>query len=87
MPSKHTLQKLVSECFVAFRRQFTSGSEKGVIMKGVFSLEESLEALKPLNSRESLGNGQILLCFPQSGGSLEVLESRYSLQSLQNGFF
>ena len=40
--------------------------------KGVFSLEESLESL---NSLESLENGRILLCFPQSGGSLESLES------------
>ena len=46
---------------------FGSGAEKGVNTKGVFSLEESLESL---NSLESLENGRILLCFPQSGGSL-----------------
>ena len=40
-----------------------SGLEKGVITKGVFSLEGSLESLK------SLEDGRILLCFPQSGGS------------------
>ena len=34
-----------------------SGPEKGVITKGVFSLEESLESLKSLNSLESLENG------------------------------
>ena len=39
-------------------------------MKGVFSLEESLESLKSLDSLESLENGQILRYFPQSGGSL-----------------
>ena len=39
-------------------------SGKGVIAKGVFSLEESLKSLNPL---ESLRNGQILLSLPQSG--------------------
>ena len=34
-----------------------SGPEKGVITKGVFSLEKSLESLKSLNSLESLENG------------------------------
>ena len=46
--------------------------ERGVITKGGFSLEESLESL---NSLESLENGWILICFPQSGGSLETQES------------
>ena len=64
-----------------------SGTEKGVITKGVFSLEESLESLKSLNSLESLENGRILLCFPQSGGSLKSLESLNSLESLENGLF
>ena len=32
-------------------------------------------------------NGRILLCFPQSGGSLESLESLNSLESLENGLF
>ena len=58
-----------------------SGPEKGVITKGVFSLQESLESL---NSLESLENGRILLCFPQSGGFLESLNS---LDSLENGLF
>ena len=58
-----------------------SGTEKGVITKGVFSLEESLESLKSLNSLESLENGRILLYFPQSGGPLK------SLESLENGLF
>ena len=42
------------------------GPEKGIITRGVFSLEESLE---------SLDDGRILLCFPHSGGFLESLES------------
>ena len=41
-----------------------SGPEKGVITKGVLSLEESLESLKSLYSLEPLENGRILLCFP-----------------------
>ena len=49
-----------------------TGAEKGVITRGFFSLEESLESL---NSLESLKNGRILLYFPQSGGSLKSLES------------
>ena len=66
----------------------TTGPEKGVITKGVFSPEEeSLESLKSLDSLESLENGRILLCFPQSGGSLESLESLNSLESLENGLF
>ena len=70
--------------------RFHSGPEKGVITKGVFSLEESLESLKSLNSPESLENGRVLLCFPESGSSLESLdslESLNSLESLENGSF
>ena len=48
----------------------SSGPEKGVILKGVFSLEETLFSLKSLDSLESLDNGRNLLYFPQSGGSL-----------------
>ena len=61
--------------------------KKGVITKGVFSLEESLE---PLPSLHSLEDGRILLCFPVSGASLESLESLESLnslESLENGLF
>ena len=64
-----------------------SGPEKGVITKGVFSLEKSLESLKSLDSLE---NGRIVLYFPRSGGSLKSLESLISLESLEsleNGFF
>ena len=64
-----------------------SGPEKGVITKGVFSLEESLESLKSLDSLESLENGRSLLCFPQSENSLKSLESLNSLESLENGLF
>ena len=70
--------------------QLQSGTEKGVITKGVFSPEKSLESLKSLkslNSLESLEDGRNLLCFPQSGGSLESLESLNSLESLENGLF
>ena len=58
---------------------------KGVIiLKGVFSLERSLEALRSLNSLE---NGRNLLSFPQPGGFLETLESLNALESLENGLF
>ena len=67
------------------RSVFGTG-KRGVITKGVFSLEESLESLKSLNSLEFL-DGRSLLCFPQSGGSLESLESLNSLESLENGLF
>ena len=50
---------------------FLRRPEKGVITKGVFSLEEFLKPLKSLNSLECLDNGRLLLCFPQSVGSLE----------------
>ena len=65
----------------------SSGTEKGVVTKGVFSLKESPESPKSLNSPESLENAPILLCFPQSGGSLDSLESLNSLESLVNGLF
>ena len=51
-----------------------SGPEKGVIMKGVFWLEQSLESLTSPNSLRSLENGRILICFLHFGGSLECLE-------------
>ena len=51
-----------------------SGPEEGVITKGVFSLEESLESLE---------SGLIPVCFPHSGGSLESLQSLHSLNSLE----
>ena len=63
-----------------FERQLHSA----IITKGVFSLEEPLESQKSL---ESLKNGRILLCFPQSRDSLESLESLKSLESLENGLF
>ena len=56
--------------------KFHRDRKKGVITKGDFSLEESLESVKSLESLESLENGRILLCFPESGGSLE--ESAYN---------
>ena len=62
------------------------GTGKGVITKGVFSLEQSLDSLKSLNSLESLENGQVLFCFPQPGSSLD-LESLNSLESPENGLF
>ena len=44
-----------------------SGPEKGVIIKRVFSLKESLESLKSLNFLESLESGRILLRFHSLG--------------------
>ena len=66
-------------------RGILSGLEKGVVTKGVFSLAESLESLKSLDSlKKSLENGRVLLRFPESGGSPETLESLNSLKSLEN---
>ena len=64
----------------------TSGPEKGVITKGVFPLEESLESLKSLDSLQSLENGRILLCLPQSEGSQKSLKSLNCLESLEIDF-
>ena len=61
--------------------------KKGSLRKGVFSLEESLEFLKSLDSLESLEHGRLLFYFPQSGGSLESLEYLNSVESLENGLF
>ena len=54
-------------CLRALFGKIFSGPEKGVITKGVFSFEESLQSLNSLNSLESLENGRILLCFPHFG--------------------
>ena len=59
--------------------------EEGVITKGYFHWRNLY--LKSLDSLESLENGRILLYFPESGGSLESLESLYSRESLENGLF
>ena len=56
------------------RKKNLSGLEKGVITKGVFSLEKSLQPLKSLNSLESLENGRILLYFSESEDSLKCLD-------------
>ena len=49
------------------------GTGKGVITKGVFSLQNSLESLRSLNSLESQENGRILLRLQSLGGSLKSL--------------
>ena len=69
------------------RSNFRRIRKKGVITKGVFSLEESPESLKSLNSLEFLEDGRILLCFTEFGDSLKSLESQDSLESLENGLF
>ena len=70
-----------------FVGRFVRDRKKGSLRKGVFSLEECLEALKSLNSLESLDDGRMLLCFPLSGGSLESLESLNSLESEEDELF
>ena len=62
-----------------------SGPEKGGhYERGLFTGEISKFSG---SSRISRKNGRKLLSFPQSGGSLETLESPNSLESLENGFF
>ena len=51
------LQGNVAINWAGILRDFFVGTGKGVITKGVFSLEGSLESLKSLNSLESLENG------------------------------
>ena len=48
------------------------GTGKGVITKEVFSLEESLESLKSINSLESFKNDRIRLDFFHSLGISEI---------------
>ena len=57
--------------------------EKGLITKGVFSLEESLVSRKSLNSLESQQKWSDSPLFSTLGGSLESLESPKSLKSLE----
>ena len=64
-----------------------SGAEKGVITKGVLSLEESLESLKSLDFLESLENGLILGCFPQSGGSPRITRISKISRTSRKGTF
>ena len=51
---------------------------EGVITKGVFSLEESLESLISQNFRETLGNGRLLLYFPQSLSKFSKLSRQWT---------
>ena len=46
-----------SSSFAIAEKSLCSGPEKGVITKGVVSLEESLEYLNPLDSLESRAEG------------------------------
>ena len=80
---RHLPSEMLFNQFSSISLPCRGGRKKGVIAKGVFSLEESLESL---NSLESLENAQMLLCFPQSGGSLESLNSLNSLESLERDF-
>ena len=72
---------------ISVSRTRNIGNRKRAHCERGLSLEESLESQKSLISLESLEDGQILLCFPQSGGSLIALESLNSLESLGDGLF
>ena len=72
--------------FWSFAGHFSSGTEKGVITKGVFSLEESLESLKSLNSLESLENGRTLFVFHSLGFSRMSRISKFSRISRKSTF-
>ena len=61
VPLRNPRGTVVGRCC---RGALLSGPAKGVITKGVFSPEKSLESLNSLNSLESLGNGRNLLSFP-----------------------
>ena len=54
------------------------GPESGVITKKVFSSRISESSKIFLDPLESLENGRILLCFPESEGFLESLEPLFS---------
>ena len=54
---------------------------RGHYERGLFTGGISRIFIKSLDSLESLENGRIFLCFPQSGGSLKSLNS---LESLEN---
>ena len=67
--------------------------KKGHYETGLFTGGISRSSKFSRDSLESLENGRILLCFPQSGGSLESLKSLKalkplnSLESLEYGLF
>ena len=60
-----------------------NGSAEGAPAQLSRKLQDRSSTADPCTLK-SLENGQILLCFPQSGGSLESLNS---LESLENGLF
>ena len=76
-PARNYCEQFQGHCHWAlWDYTIISGPEKGVITKGVFSLEESLESLISKFSRISRNWSdsplfstvcRILLCFPQSG--------------------
>ena len=75
--SSDSITNFLRVCFMGCHT--IRGRKKRVITKGVFSPDESLEPLKSLDSLESpppkkSSDSRILLCFPQSGGSLESLD-------------
>ena len=65
---------------------FFGTGKRGHYERGLFTGEISRISKISKFARISR-NGRILLCFPQSGGSLESLESLHSLESLENGPF
>ena len=54
--------------------------ERGHYERGLFT--GGISRISNLKSLDSLENGRIVLCFSQSGGSLESLTSLHSLDSL-----
>ena len=63
------------------------GRKRGHYERGLFAGEISGISKISKFSRKSLENGRNLLSFPESGGSLETLESLNSPESLENGLF
>ena len=71
------------------RNERLGTGKRGYYERGLFTggISRISKALKSLNYLESLENGRIRLCFPQSGCMPESLESLTSVESQENGFF
>ena len=72
-------------CYLRLGPVLSGPERKGHYEKGLFT--GGITRISNLNSLESLENGRILLCFPQSGGSLESPEPLNSRESLRDGLF
>ena len=82
LSSAETERACFSSGRFSLRRDWKKGNcEKGLSTRGISTIS-NISRFSRISE-----NGRILLCFPQSGGSLESINFLNSLGSLENGLF